>query len=932
MDLGASKLQKIAKTLAFVSLFAPMGAYALGIGEIRLHSALNEALNAEIPLVTSDVDELSDIRVSLASPEAFQRANIDRTYLLSRLRFNLKKKPDGSHVISVSSKETVSEPILNFMVEIYWPQGRMQREFTVLLDPPDSFQEADAPSEELPETEIDGRSRDQPDFSPAPQEPAPQESGRSRPRPVARKSRGNPVTQTEPETPASGTRYGPVSQNETLWGIAKRFQDPNLSQRQLLDAIYQANPQAFYQANINALKAGATLVIPGQAKPIESASSQDSYRPRRDTRNMVSANKKRSTEPTLAKSEEEPGTQGQLQLLAPSEGKSLNESATSGKRGKSKGGKSKEDLALELADTAKQENENFRKRLDDMEKQFSSMQKLLSLKDEQIAALQARQKPMGKEGQAPALGSIEPFAPPVTASLITPDKPTPPPLTEVAKPPLGAPLTKAQEPSQATQATAPPPPVVAPSPTANTLPTRRPDEAAKIMPPPRVASTSPAKPQSTQPTVPPSSEEEGFLRTLSQPYFLIGGATGLSLLFLLWQFKRRRNAMIGDAESILTLTDKEKTVQPKAAVAPEPVNIAPTFAEPSPAFRSSFLSEFSPSDFDALGGEMVDVDPISEADVYLAYSRYKQAEDLIINAIKQNPERDEFRLKLLEIHYATENAQAFSAYAEELAPTHKDAKPEFWDKVSEMGRELCHGNPLFSDNTPKPAGMPLPVESPAPAKAPTQAQNDINLFNAEEDDVESYAYPAPPPIVAEKPTAPADDDQSSVVAYDFFSTEEMGAGSIRETQDKLSKTQALDFDLMDIDNTVSFDNAITYPPVDEIEVPEESMEEILAKLGVMSESESKKLSSTKGQSNRLNDKAAVDQDDEAYQFSLEDAKATEPLEEENEIATRLDLAKAYYDLGDAVTARGILEHIIHVGNSAQQEEANSLLEKLHSKE
>ena len=76
-------MQKIAKTLAFVSLFAPMGAYALGIGEIRLHSALNEALNAEIPLVTSDADELSDIRVSLASPEAFQRANIDRTYLLS---------------------------------------------------------------------------------------------------------------------------------------------------------------------------------------------------------------------------------------------------------------------------------------------------------------------------------------------------------------------------------------------------------------------------------------------------------------------------------------------------------------------------------------------------------------------------------------------------------------------------------------------------------------------------------------------------------------------------------------------------------------------------------------------------------------------------------------------------------------------------------
>ena len=926
-------MQKIAKTLAFISLFAPIGADALGIGEIRLLSALNESLNAEIPLVTSDADELSDIRVSLASPEAFQRANIDRTYLLSRLRFNIKKKPDGSHIISVSSKETVSEPILNFMIEIFWPQGSMQREFTVLLDPPDSFQEADAPSEELPETESDGRSRNQPDFHPALQEPAPQESGRSRPRPIARKGRGNPVAKTEPETPASGTRYGPVSQNETLWGIAKRFQDPNLSQRQMLDAIYQANPQAFYQANINALKAGATLIIPGQAKPIESTSSEDGYRPRRDTRSMVSANKKRSAEPALTKSEEESATQGQLQLLAPSEGKSLDESATSGKRVKTKGGKSKEDLALELADTAKQENESFRKRLDDMEKQFSSMQKLLSLKDEQIALLQGRQKPVGKEGQTPALGSIAPIASPATTNLMSPVKPTAPPLAETAKPPLSAPLTKAQEAPQAVPVTTPPPVVVAPSPTP---PIRQPDEAARMMSPPRVASTRPAKPQPTQATTPasPKQQEEGFLNgILSQPYYLIGGATGLSLLFLLWQFKRRRNAMIGDAESILTLSDKEKVVQPKAAVAPEPVNIAPTFAEPSPAFRSSFLSEFSPSDFDALGGEMVDVDPISEADVYLAYSRYKQAEDLIINAIKQNPERDEFRLKLLEIHYATENAQAFSAYAEELAPTHKDAKPEFWDKVSEMGRELCHGNPLFSDNTPKPAGMPSPVASPTPAKAPTQAEDDINLFNAEEDEVESYAYqPTPPlPIVAEKPKAPTDDDPSSVVAYDFFSAEETEASSIRETQDKLSKTSGLDFDLMDIDNTVSFDNAISYPPADEIEVPEESMEEILAKLGIMSESESKKSSNLEGKSGLQSEKASADPDDDAYQFSV-DAKAAEPLEEENEISTRLDLAKAYYDLGDAVTARGILDHVIRVGNVDQQKEANLLLEKLGTKE
>ena len=111
-------MRKISKTLALMGLLAPMGANALGIGDIRLHSALNQSLNAEIPLVISNNEELPEIRINLASQEAFSRAGIERHYALSKLRFKPQQKADGSYVIRVSSVEAIREPFLNFMIEV----------------------------------------------------------------------------------------------------------------------------------------------------------------------------------------------------------------------------------------------------------------------------------------------------------------------------------------------------------------------------------------------------------------------------------------------------------------------------------------------------------------------------------------------------------------------------------------------------------------------------------------------------------------------------------------------------------------------------------------------------------------------------------------------------------------------------------------------
>ncbi len=927
MDLGASEVRKISKTLALMGLFAPWGAYALGIGDIRLHSALNETLNAEIPLVTSNSDEISDIRVALASPEAFAHANIERNHQLTKLRFTPKKKADGSYVIKVTSKEAIREPFLDFMVEVHWPQGRVQREFTVLLDPPDSQQEASANPEELPESEsYPFPANTQPSRGPS--------STESQPNRRTRRSAIQEPRDTDSEIgggkaeannlPVTGAEYGPVGRNETLWSIATKSQHPSTSPRQMLVAIYKANPKAFYKPSIDALKAGATLTIPDQASVIRLA----------DAAGIPHASGKPGnpkTRPKTVAAVDQPSTgaesPGQLQLLAPSESKSLAEPATSGKRGKAS--KTREDLTLEVAETAKQESENYRKRLTDLEQQLSAMQKLLALKDEQIASLQNQTKTKDGQPIAPNIASAQvnsstpkltvPLAPPLVAPVPVP----PPPVANTASQKPNQPVVAT--PPQVTQSPVPPAPVAKPATPPPPSLASKPVDADRPNVPHQATGVPPVQ---TKPAISKQPEEEkGILsELLDNPYYLVGGATGLLLLALLWQFKRRRSAMIDNAESILTLTDKEKP-QPSKQPVSEAVNVSPNLPEPPPAFRSSFLSEFTPSDFDALGGEMEEVDPISEADVYLAYGRYKQAEDLIVNAIAQNPERDECRLKLLEIHYATEDAQAFEKCAQELALTHKDTKPEFWEKVVEMGRELCAGNPLFMSEKPvSESGLGL-FNKPIPELSAATSENDIYLFN-QDDNIESYTYTPPPPA-----SIPIDkkqeDNADESVAYDFFNTDD-------STGINLAKESVSDFKLPDIKKGVSFEKDTDISTDEEIEIPDESMEEMLAKLGALSESEplkkdAKDTAQAAGSGSKKEDSDIghfeIDDVEQAYQIEVEETD----VQSMDEMGSKLDLARAYFDLGDPGAARAILQHVAQHGESAQQEEAKSLLARLDSK-
>ncbi|WP_376779677.1 type IV pilus assembly protein FimV, partial [Stutzerimonas nitrititolerans] len=130
------RVRNLVLAIAAASALTSEAAFALGLGEVTLKSALNQPLVAEIELLDAKSLAPGEVVPVLASAEDFNRAGVDRQYFLTDLKFTPVLRPDGKSVIQVSSSKPVREPYLNFLVEVIWPSGRLLREYTLLLDPP----------------------------------------------------------------------------------------------------------------------------------------------------------------------------------------------------------------------------------------------------------------------------------------------------------------------------------------------------------------------------------------------------------------------------------------------------------------------------------------------------------------------------------------------------------------------------------------------------------------------------------------------------------------------------------------------------------------------------------------------------------------------------------------------------------------------------
>ncbi|HKU16730.1 MAG TPA: FimV/HubP family polar landmark protein [Steroidobacteraceae bacterium] len=265
------------RLLTLGALLSPVTVYALGLGEIRPHSALNQPFDAEIELISPTADELSGLKVGLAGVDMYQRYGLDRPVFLSNFQFSVQRTRDGRASIKVTSNRSVTEPFVTLLIEASWARGRLLREYTVLLDPPvfmPSQPEAQAAPVTTPQA---GAQTGRIERPVAQEQPAEQPPAQAAPLPTP----AEPVQEPTREPAASSTSATPIAgeytveRNDTLWRIASRV-TPSTSRREInrtMIALFRANPAAF-NGNINRLRSGSVLRIPELAD-IETISTSD---------------------------------------------------------------------------------------------------------------------------------------------------------------------------------------------------------------------------------------------------------------------------------------------------------------------------------------------------------------------------------------------------------------------------------------------------------------------------------------------------------------------------------------------------------------------------------------------------------------------------------------------------------------------------------
>ena len=364
--------------LLLVTLFALYcgSAFALGLGEIELKSALNQRFEAEIILSNVGDLEQGEIIPNLATQQDFDRIGVLRDYHLTDLRFNARVREDGAHIVHITSSKPIIEPFLNFIVEAIWPTGRILREYIVLLDPPVFSSEGiekiepGMSSGSTSSARPRSRSNNRREIPPAPS--------------VSNGRTEGVVTQDE--------EYGLTGPDDTLWVIALKVRPNNrISVQQTMLALQRANPEAFINNNINLLKAGHMLRIPDESEIHAETSAEavaevrvqnqefEDYR----SGDVTQLDARRTASRSSAGSDD--SDNGELKLLA------ADESGARSGRDDARADELENSLAVarEDLDRSRRANSELNVRLADIADQVEKLNELFKLKDDQLAALRA---------------------------------------------------------------------------------------------------------------------------------------------------------------------------------------------------------------------------------------------------------------------------------------------------------------------------------------------------------------------------------------------------------------------------------------------------------------------------------------------------------------------------------------------------------------
>ncbi|MEM8548661.1 MAG: FimV/HubP family polar landmark protein, partial [Pseudomonadota bacterium] len=303
-------------------------AHALGLGDLEVKSALNEPLRAELVLVGATRDELTTLEIGLASQETFERNGLVKETFMSGFRFRVR--PTGTPVVEITSTQPVTEPFVTMLIEATWPRGRLLREYTVLLDPP---------TYAAPTTAA----------APPVSRPAPAQ----RPAGTSGTVRRSPPAPTRSNVASTAGGDYRVQRGDSLWNIATSLAPGDTAAiNQAMMAIYQANPDAF-DGNINRLRAGAVLNLPSES-------------------DLFQINRQAALEEVRRQNADWQGGSGSLRLVPPDDNAGLGISTGSESAGTGTGG---------TASTAE---------MAAIQRELSEKERLLAIRNEEIARLQAQ--------------------------------------------------------------------------------------------------------------------------------------------------------------------------------------------------------------------------------------------------------------------------------------------------------------------------------------------------------------------------------------------------------------------------------------------------------------------------------------------------------------------------------------------------------------
>ena len=782
-----------AAAAASVGLYAP-DASALALGRINVQSALGEPLRAEVELPEITTAEVETLQATTASPDVFRSQGMEYSQSLNGLQYKVVKKPNGSAVLKISSDRPVNEPFVDLVLDASWGSGRIVRSYTLLLDPPTlrkpvpsvtSAPKVTAPSSNPPAAVATSK--------PLSVRPSSSSTTASTSSTIAK-----PTSTASAAGSGSGSDSVKVKAGDTASRIANTHRSTNVSLDQMLVAMLRANPEAFINNNVNRIKAGAVIQLPNEsiaasippneAKQIVATQSKDFNSFRRSLASSVPETSVKTSDRTAS------GT-----VQAQVEDKTTTNTAPDKltvTKATLQGTKAAEDSVAKDRQAAEAAS-----RMSELSKNISDLNKL-----------GAATPPANTPPPSTAGSTTTAAAPAVTVATTAPTPPTTTPEAVVTPAEPTVTDTQPSTPPVATETQSDAPPADTP-----------------VVPPAETAQ---------QPTEPQSEEPSMMGSLLENPLVPIGGLAALLLLgFGAFRLsKGRKSNLSGDSSFLESRIQQDSFFGASGGQRIDTSN--------SDLNTGSSMA-YSPSQLDAGG----DVDPVAEADVYLAYNRDLQAEEILKEAIRHTPSRISAHVKLAEIYAKRQDRAAFEVVASEVFKLTQGEGSD-WQRIVDLGSALDPANPLY-----QPGGQPAAPAPTEPAAlggafptvaslASTDNDNGQDLDLDLDLNLHDDALTEAPPVIT-PPAAKASNDfldtppssmDNSLDAIDLdLPTEELNApssGPAPLVDEATTKADALEFDLgglsLDLDVPSAHGEISKLPTEDRNAMPDDPLATKLA--------------------------------------------------------------------------------------------------------